>query len=92
MNIKIWLLSGPIYFMKEMAYFRFTNDENYILSFTDSLANISEQDMKWYINDYFINRAGVMYTFSNIDAERYADSTQRVYNLDGDFTNSKCLL
>jgi predicted Zn-dependent peptidase len=83
-------LSGPIYFMKEMAYFRFTNDENYILSFTDSLANISEQDMKWYINDYFINRAGVMYTFSNIDAEHYADSTQRVFNLDGDFTNSKC--
>ncbi len=84
-------LSGPIFFMKEIAYYRFNNDENYILSFMDSLANVSEQDMQLYINDYFINRAGVMYTMANIDPEHIADSSQRVYNLDGDFTNSKCV-
>ncbi len=84
-------ISGPNFFMKEMAYYRFTNDENYILSFADSLANISEQDMKWYINDYFINRAGVMYTMTNSDPENITDTSQRVYNLSGDFSGSTCV-
>lgn len=84
-------LSGPVFFMKEIAFYRFTNDENYILSFADSLANISEQDMQWYINDYFINRAGVMYTLANSNPELVSDSSQRVYNLDGDFSTLKCV-
>jgi hypothetical protein len=84
-------LSGPVFFMKEMAYYRFTNDENYILSFTDSLADVSELDMQRYINDYFINRAGVMYTMANLNPEYIADSSQRVYSLDGDFSGLKCV-
>jgi hypothetical protein len=84
-------MSGPVFFMKEMAYYRFTNDENYILSFADSVKDVTVKDLKWYINDYFINRAGVMYTIANVNPSLNVDTAERVYNINGDFQDVKCM-
>jgi len=84
-------INNPDVYMKQVASFLFPSDENYITSFPDSIQNVSDNDMRVYIYDYFINRSGVMYTYTSKNNMQEIDSTERLYNLDESVGELKCM-
>ncbi len=74
--------NNPELFMRLIAQYRYTNDENHMLNFTDSLNHVSMHDMEFYVRDYFINRAGARYWMAPKEDIRTTKEEERLYPLD----------
>lgn len=81
----------PFLFLKEIAKYRFTSDEKYIISFADSIQSVKMEDMQRYLYEYFINKAGVH--FVNTDETSLANviAKEKVYDIDESIKNLKCM-
>jgi predicted Zn-dependent peptidase len=74
--------NDPELYMRQIAQFRHTNDEHYIIGFADSLQSITEKDMALYIQDYFVNRTGVRYWMASNSKIKSVKENERLYDLD----------
>lgn len=74
--------NDPELYMRQIAQFRHLNDEFYITDFADSLESITEKDMAFYIQDYFVNRTGVRYWMSSKNKIAKVKEEERLYDLD----------
>jgi len=68
-------------FMSMVAKYRFSNDENYFAGLADSIKNVTLQNMRDYVGDYFIDHAGVRNLSTSDDALKSAPADQQYYAL-----------
>lgn len=80
----------PFLFLKEIAKYRFANDEKYITSFADSIQTIKMEDMQRYIYEYFVNKAGVHFVNTDSASVINATANEKVYDIDESIKNVKC--
>jgi KaiC/GvpD/RAD55 family RecA-like ATPase len=69
-------------YMNMVAKFRFANDENYFLTFTDSLKRTTVSDMTRYVTDYFSDHTGIRCLYTSARAMRNAKPDQQYFPLD----------
>jgi outer membrane protein OmpA-like peptidoglycan-associated protein len=69
-------------YMMQVAKYRFSNDENYFPSLSDSIQSVTVPMMQHYMKDYFEGRAGVKWLYADTSALAAAPAGQRYYALD----------
>jgi outer membrane protein OmpA-like peptidoglycan-associated protein len=69
-------------FMMLVAKYRYSNDENYFPSLSDSIQGVTVPMMQQYMKDYFEGRAGVKCLYADTSALAAAPAGQRYYALD----------
>jgi predicted Zn-dependent peptidase len=76
-------------YMSLVARFRFSNDENYITGFVDSINGTSIDHMRGYVTDYFTDHNGVRSLVTSKDSLESASPDQQYFVLDESISDTK---
>ncbi|MCW3125390.1 MAG: peptidase domain protein [Bacteroidetes bacterium] len=69
-------------YMMEVARYRFSNDENYFPSLSDSIQSVTVPMMQRYVNDYFQGHAGIKCLYIDSNSLAVAPEDQHYYAID----------
>ena len=76
-------------YMGLVTRFRFSNDENYITNFLDSINIVDVEHMHRYIGDYFTDHHGVRSLVASIDSMKKIRPDQQYFVLDESIDETK---
>ena len=73
---------NPKAYMSMVTRYRFSNDENYFSTLSDSIKTISVGQMERYVNDYFAEHSGVKCLYTSTEALKSVVPDQQYFALD----------
>jgi hypothetical protein len=73
---------NPKAFLDMVIKFRFSNDENYFNSLSDSIKSVNVDHMRSYVTEYFAEHSGVRNLVTSAESLRAAGPDQQYYALD----------
>ena len=76
-------------YMGLVTRFRFSNDENYMANFLDSINAVNVEHMRRYMSDYFTNHKGVRTLVASIDSMKKIRQDQQYFALDESIGDTK---